>query len=127
MRLYSIIFGIIGVVSMLCVGAILLFFPPQAARTYELIILTLSLALFFLSLLTLLGLFLRRRHVTDKNKENIFSMSLREAALLTTLIILLAWLARFDAVSVWAVGVAILAAAAIEYYFLTRTGSENND
>jgi len=119
-RTLLLVLTLIGVVSLISGGAILLFLHASQASTLTLTLLTLSSALFLTSIFTFVGLRLRRTYVTKMNHTLLFGISLREASFLSVVLLTYLWLAHFDALKLWVVPVGILAVGALEFFFLTH-------
>ena len=71
-------------------------------------------------LLSAIGIFLRRRFITSRNRRHIYTIGLREGLILSVVALYALWLSHFDALSAVTVGVAVIIAIFAEYYFLTR-------
>lgn len=117
------VLALVSVVSLASLGAILLFIsPPVGGGTAGVlvpILFSLSLFLFLISALTLLGISSRKRFITPGNRQRILTMAFREGLLVSALLLAYIWLARLQVLRVWLVLVLAVLVLIIEYYFLT--------
>lgn len=122
-KVFTGLLALIGVVSAVSLGAILLFIPATGAGVLGQVLFSFSLGLLLMSVGTFAGLYVRRNYVTEKNSDVVQRIALREAVLTSILVLIYLWLARLGALNVWIAVVALLAMMGLEYFFLTHAGS----
>ena len=121
MRFLNISLALVFLISLASLGAILLFIDPFKASVFNLSLFSVLAFLLFFSVLSIAGLWLRRKFILDHNRNRILKMVFRQGALLAVLVLIYLWLFHFGFSKPWTVLPILGLVFGAEYYFLTRS------
>jgi hypothetical protein len=119
-RLFKLILGVTFVVSLASFGAILLFLSPLSGGPAVYLLFSLTLLIVAGVTFGFLGIYLRKKFITQRNRKVIHGIALREGFMLSALGIFMLWLLHFDALNAWSAGAAVFVVLFAEYYFLSH-------
>ena len=112
--------GLIFIVSLASLGAIVVFVNPYQTGVLMRALFSATAFLTLFSLLSITGLRLRKRFVSEFNANRILKMVFRQSVLMSAILILYAWLSHFKLFKIWTAIPILAVAVGAEYYFLTR-------
>ena len=121
MKVLSISLGAIFLISLASLGAILLFIDPFKASVFNLSLFSVLAFLLFFSVLSIAGLWLRRKFILLHNHSRILKIIFRQSTLLAILFLSCLWLAHFGLSKPWTILPILVLVFGAEYYFLTRS------
>ena len=112
--------GLIFLISLASLGAIVVFINPYRTGKISYILFSIVVFLGLFSVLSLAGVLLRKKFISDANADRILKMAFRQSALLSLALTSYVWLSHFKMFKVWTAIPILVLIVGVEYYFLTR-------
>jgi hypothetical protein len=108
------------VVSLASLGAIIVFINPYKTGVLMRVLFTTVVFLALFSLFSIIGVWLRRKFISQINSDRILKMVFRQSALLSVMLTAYIWFSHFKLLKIWTAILVLAATIGAEYYFLTR-------
>lgn len=120
LRFLKLSLSFVFLISLASFGAIIVFINPYKTGILMRVLFSISVFLALFSLFSIIGVWFRRKFISQINSDRILKMVFRQSILISAVLTAYVWLSHFKFFKIWTAIPILAVALGAEYYFLTR-------
>ena len=114
--------GLVFIVSLASLGAIVVFINPYKTGVLMRVLFSTVVFLALWSLFSIIGVWLRRKFISQTNSDRILKMIFRQSVLISAMLMAYVWFSHFKLFKIWTSVLVLAITIGVEYYFLVFSG-----